>query len=451
MKKKIFVVLMLIVLLSVLVFGCAKEEKNVYLNENQNSKSEMLELQDTTFSTSKTNSETNLNSLIEATNKSEGEGGGIITVKKYRSCYYSIPAPFVSLVGKEIYYEWIHTVDYSPSAEKMLMPQFIQTFGITREQFDKANFEFAQIVRDGLDGRPCLNPKDYANQITDEIFNADIIFTFDDEKINEYYLSPDYPYLYASEFDEAVKNGEYLSQTEEWVDIEQMEAEINAKYGNPETTGAETTGISAVEVAEKTTPKAVAQKEIDMSEGVGGNDITTRKYRVRYYSVPYQFALLVGLDAFWEWDAQYSSEMYAENDKIVIKEFVQYFNISREDFDRANLEFAKVVVSGFGGQPVMNPKDYTNQEIHEIYNSDIIYTFDDEIINEYYLSNGYPFDIQIDYENAVADGTYETRTTDWVDIEQMEAEINSKYGNPETTEAEITGISEVEVAEKTTD
>lgn len=80
----------------------------------------------------------------------------------------------------------------------------------------------------------------------------------------------------------------------------------------------------------------------------------------------------------------------------------------------------------------MNPQDFANQEIYEVYNGDIIYTFDDEIINNYYLSHDYPFCYASEYEEAVANGTYETRTTDWIDVDQMEAEINAKYGAQET-------------------
>ena len=73
----------------------------------------------------------------------------------------------------------------------------------------------------------------------------------------------------------------------------------------------------------------------------------------------------------------------------------------------------------------------------------VFYTFDDEIINNYYLSPDYLFSMQIEYQNAVADGTYQTRTTDWVDIEQMEADIIAKYGEAEiVTEAENTEINE---------
>ncbi len=70
-----------------------------------------------------------------------------------------------------------------------------------------------------------------------EIYNADIIYTFDDEIINEYYLSGEYPYVYPDEFEEAVENGEYTPQTV-WVDVNQLEAEIIAKYGEAEQTEA---------------------------------------------------------------------------------------------------------------------------------------------------------------------------------------------------------------------
>ncbi|MBQ2846897.1 MAG: hypothetical protein IJE74_01390 [Clostridia bacterium] len=36
------------------------------------------------------------------------------------------------------------------------------------------------------------------------------------------------------EYEAAVKRGEYTSQTEEWVDVEALEAEIIAKYGEAE-------------------------------------------------------------------------------------------------------------------------------------------------------------------------------------------------------------------------
>lgn len=224
MKSKINLI-NLIVTITLLfgLFSSCTMVNNSFGNESNNTLSTKKQEITNTFSTTS-----------NVTDNFEGEGGGILKVQKYRDMFYSVPAPFVNLVGKETFFAWRETIDATSTAETMVMSQFIQRFGITREQFDKANLEWAKGIRDNLDGIPCINPKDYANQITDEIFNGDIIFTFDDDLIKEYYLSPDYPYLYDYEFEEAVEKGEYISQTEEWVDVEAMEAEIIAKYGETE-------------------------------------------------------------------------------------------------------------------------------------------------------------------------------------------------------------------------
>ena len=79
-----------------------------------------------------------------------------------------------------------------------------------------------------------------------------MIFTFDDNLIREYYLSPDYPYIFDFEYEEAVANGKYTSKTEKWIDIEQMEAEIIAKYGEAEIVAETTTAEEASTAAEDT-------------------------------------------------------------------------------------------------------------------------------------------------------------------------------------------------------
>ncbi len=176
----------------------------------------------------------------------------------------------------------------------------------------------------------------------------------------------------------------------------------------------------------------------------GGAEIVPRKYRTRYYNVPYQFAQLVGVERYWEWSDLYNTENPDDTNEMVIKKFVQYFNISREQFEKANLAFAKVLAEGVDIDIFLNPKDYADQEIYEIYNSDIIYTFDDEIINEYYTTPNYSFGWKLEYETALENGTYETRTTDWIDIEQMEAEIIAKYGEAEIVTEEVTTVENEE-------
>ena len=141
---------------------------------------------------------------------------------------------------------------------------------------------------------------------------------------------------------------------------------------------------------------------------------------------------MVDQDELSEWEAEIYKTDPDETNKMTMVLFIQHFNFYHEDFARTNLSLAKDFVE-MEEKPTMKPQDYENQQPYEIYNSDIIYTFDDEIINEYYLTPDYPFCSDDEYEYALKKGTYETRTTDWIDVDQMEAEINAKYGTQETT------------------
>lgn len=231
MKKIISIISTIVISLFVLCLipACNKETKE----DVTTTKSSLITEQTTVLTTENQ----------ETINNKNDVGGGVITVQKYRHKFYSIPGTFIDYVNRDDYYEWLLTIDHTSTAEVMVIKQFVQHFGITREQFDKANLEYAKRIQSKLGGIPCMNPKDYANQEDDEVYNADIIFTFDDDLIREYYLSPDYPYLYDIEFEEAVAKGEYTSQTEDWIDVEALEAEIIAKYGEAEIVAETTTAI----------------------------------------------------------------------------------------------------------------------------------------------------------------------------------------------------------------
>ena len=172
MKKMISLVLSIVIFFSAicLISACDKETK-----ENLTTTNSSL----TTISNLISTTSTLSNQQI--TNNESDVGGGVLRVYKYRDMFYGVPVYFVNLVGKETYFQWEETIDATSTAETMVMSQFVQHFGITREQFDKANLEWAKGIRDNLHGVPCINPKDYANQMTDEVFNADIIFSFDDD------------------------------------------------------------------------------------------------------------------------------------------------------------------------------------------------------------------------------------------------------------------------------
>lgn len=146
---------------------------------------------------------------------------------------------------------------------------------------------------------------------------------------------------------------------------------------------------------------------------IGGGEIVQEKYRQCYYRISYQFAQLVDKTELRAWKEETFVNSPNDTNEMIMKLFVQDFNISREDFDKANAELAKWVSETLGEVAVMNPKDYVNQEMFEVYNSDIIYTFDDEIINEYYLGGDYPYVYEDDYVNDVLNGTYKTRTTEF--------------------------------------
>lgn len=156
---------------------------------------------------------------VSETTASNATGDGVIEVKYYRHRYYSIAAPFIYLVGREEYREWKETQPDPDETNVMLMVNFIRDFNISREDFDKANLEYAWRIKYLLNGTPVMNPKDFANQEDEEVYNADIIYTFDNELINEYYLTPDYPYLFEDEYEEAVANGTYQTQTTDFVEV----------------------------------------------------------------------------------------------------------------------------------------------------------------------------------------------------------------------------------------
>jgi len=68
-------------------------------------------------------------------------------------------------------------------------------------------------------------------------------------------------------------------------------------------------------------------------------------------------------------------DIYRENIEMVLVTLVKYCNTPREEFDRAIAELVEMYTN--------NGLDMTEEDF-EIPNADIIYTFDNEIINAYY-------------------------------------------------------------------
>jgi len=241
MKKLIALIVILILL--VLTVACEKEKET--------NKTTTITESNQTYETLSSTTAYKVDSKKENDPQNDN-GGGYIESGKYRQRYNNVPYDFVILVGEEEYDKWYDEI-YEFNPDKSQIVAFVQHFNISKEVFEKTNLQMAKSF---AEFNPTLRPLDYENQQTYEIYNADIIYTFDYEIINEYYLTPDYPYCADFEYEAAVKRGEYTSQTEKWVDIEEMEAEIIAKYGETEIVAEATQPESnkeAISISEETT------------------------------------------------------------------------------------------------------------------------------------------------------------------------------------------------------
>ncbi len=179
-----------------------------------------------------------------------------------------------------------------------------------------------------------------------------------------------------------------------------------------------------------------------LSDGDSGGDTGdyidpyTTKYRRIYYTygssgLDVYFANLVSDEEYDEWMKQYYSkqppndgifevgEKITEPTRMKIVDFVMYFDIPRDVFEEANNTRCHEMIK-WGDVPVMNPKDYKEQEEFEVYNVDIIYTFDDKIINAYYERGEYPFDTEEEYLEAIEHDGYITQTEEFIMLEGFE-------------------------------
>lgn len=105
--------------------------------------------------------------------------------------------------------------------------------------------------------------------------------------------------------------------------------------------------------------------------------------RYMYYSLTYPHAQLVeDEEAYDKW---YDEIVVTDGmDEMLLVSFVKQFNISKEDFEKANEEWIRII-NEWGDTPVTPPFDTAHEaELCEVPNADVIYTFDNEFIKEYY-------------------------------------------------------------------
>lgn len=102
----------------------------------------------------------------------------------FRSIYAKVPVQFSWLVDSREFEKWKSTIDASNG---MAMLQFVEHFGISREDFDAANDAYTATINSSFyEGAVSGKPETY-EQENREVFNADIIYTFDRETIDEFY------------------------------------------------------------------------------------------------------------------------------------------------------------------------------------------------------------------------------------------------------------------------
>jgi apolipoprotein N-acyltransferase len=104
----------------------------------------------------------------------------------------------------------------------------------------------------------------------------------------------------------------------------------------------------------------------------GDFEYVPEKYRIIYYNITFYHAIIVGEETCIRWEE--TREPPSEREMVLLS-FIKHFNITRERFDKANEEYLNsLIVAG----------DDLTAEHHEIPNVDLLYTFNNAKINDYY-------------------------------------------------------------------
>lgn len=101
-----------------------------------------------------------------------------------RPIYKIIPSVFSDLVDKAEFDEWYSS---ATTENGMLMMQFVIHFGIEKADFEKANADYALELEKIYGESASVNPEEGKEHL--EIFNSDIIYSFNREVIDGYYFA----------------------------------------------------------------------------------------------------------------------------------------------------------------------------------------------------------------------------------------------------------------------
>ena len=125
---------------------------------------------------------------------------------------------------------------------------------------------------------------------------------------------------------------------------------------------------------------ALGDMPVEDNKFVNQSASVTAYPRQIYTIIPAAFSDLVDKSEFDEW---YSSATV--DNGMMIVQFVEHFGIKKVDFEKANAAYALELEKIYGEPASVNPEK--GKEHLEIFNSDIIYSFDREVIDGYYFSD----------------------------------------------------------------
>jgi len=192
MRKRIIVIIVLLVLL----VGCSiykPLEENIAVSDNQIKIESKLIYPDLNYESN--------SSLIRENFDDSGGGGGYGYIGRHRPRFYSMTYPFADLVGREEFQDWLLSRSREEQENEHVAVSFIRYFNISREDFEKANEQMRRSW-ESLN----FSPRDLAFA-SFEIYDVDLIFSFDNERINEYFLWENSPFM--SDFGKGMEIGNF--------------------------------------------------------------------------------------------------------------------------------------------------------------------------------------------------------------------------------------------------
>ena len=106
--------------------------------------------------------------------------GGDWDFGPYRPIYYTMAGFFADFVGRENYDNWFNSMSEEERESECIAVGYVREFGISQRQFNDMNEELLNL-RLGRGNSP-------EESSLYEVYPVDLIYTFDNEAIDEYFL-----------------------------------------------------------------------------------------------------------------------------------------------------------------------------------------------------------------------------------------------------------------------